>query len=82
MRQSGDRKNFLWCGHVIENVRKLASTGFVYEDWGISVQRRDKEILNDKGFLVLNPIYSRNCDATFIQIFLSNLQLLDDKWIN
>ena len=74
--------DFLWRGHFIQNIRKLASAGIIYENWGISTQRRGEEILDDEGLFVVSPIHSNGCKGTCSVIPFDNLELLDDERID
>ena len=81
MRQSRNWPNFLRSGHVIKDIRKLVSAGLIYEDWFISTQRRDKEILDDEGLIVLNPVHRLNCEVTGSKISMGDLEFLDNQGI-
>ena len=56
----------------------MARAGLIYEDWLISTQRRDEEILDDEGFIVLNPIYRLNCEGTGSNVYMGDLEFLDN----
>ena len=59
----------------------MACPGLVYEDWFISTQRREEEILDDEGFIVLNPIHRLNCEGTGSTVCMGDLEFLDNQGV-
>ena len=56
----------------------MARAGLIYEDWFISTQWRDEEILDDEGFIVLNPIHRLDCEGTGSNVCIGDLEFLDN----